>query len=368
MDINKIKQFIKKSLMVTISDIQDKFALSYDETSKLFEQLEKEGAIEKICGIFYEWSYSDMPELFEGVKRKHLYLEALRYCIDKKEINLHNVCKKCEIEMDEAQKILAWMRRNKFISEDNSEILLSRKEFVELFGDVYALYYMFNAKGQPVYDDEEWERGIPLDDEGCAITDEEYDEVHQRCLAWNEKYLRMAKIFEEAEREEKEKLERESAERNNALRDLTRALKRVTFKVSSHTYTPMVEEKTTTDGEIIVNLRDGDVRKLSSRYKIKKSALGKFAEMKIEASLLRQVCHARDCTAKLYELLVRKYPNITKRQMMSKLNNLWTIAEDCGNWKITYAVKHLIEETVKLTVDQFETKRKVTLLRAQHRK
>lgn len=458
MNIDSVKEYIKKCLRVTVAEVQYKFALSYSETRNLFAQLESEGYIVKVSELFYDWAYKDMPGIFDSIESKHLYLQALRYCIDTKSVDVNRVSKYCQIRLLEANKIFAWMMRNRFISDDCKTLLLSKKEFVERFGDVFALYYTYNRDGQPIYDDDDedevWEE-INLTGDGDIEEDERrlmqrIEEMDKRAIenAGGNLLAKQIELLEEFNKEEsrglqadglpsdefcikalwfclnnsyfvshfsiarefdvglfcayeavewmKEKgfvsprdtltitkdefiarfgtdltyeaVHKEVEARQNTLQSLAVVMKKASEKVLNSKYTPIVEEIADADGEIMVSLRDGDVRELPLRYRIKKSALGKFAELKFDVSMLRQVCRARRCDEKVLQILLRKYPNITKGQIMSKLNDLLTVAENCGNRRINHAVKRLHTQLSQLTVDQFDAKRRLILFNAKHRK
>lgn len=458
MNLDLIKEYIKKCLRVTVAEVQYKFALSYGETRNLFAQLESEGYIVKVSELFYDWAYKDMPGIFDGIESKHLYLQALRYCIDTNNIDIDRVCKYCQIRLIEANKIFAWMMRNRFISDDCKTLFLSKKEFVKRFGDVFALYHTYNSDGQPIYDDDDedkvWEE-ITLTGNGDVEEDERrliqrIVEMDKRAIenAGGNVFAKQIELLEEFNQEESrglqsdglpsdefcikalwfclnnsylvshfsiarkfdvglicayeavewmkengfvssrntltitkdefvarfgtdltyETVNTEVEARQNALQALAIVMEKATKKVLDDKYTPIIEEMANTDGEIIVSLRDGDVRELPFRYRIKKSALGKFAELKFDVSMLRQVCRVRSCDEKLLRLLVRKYPKITKGQMMTKLNDLLPIAENCGNWRINHAVKRLHTQISQLTVDQFDTKRRLILFNAKRKK
>lgn len=136
----QITQYIHKSKVFSIPQLQAELQISYYEAKRAVDKLTADGKISKVDGLFYRYDQPDRvfdkARCDETVQDK--YVKILKYCIEKETVTLFQVAHEFPVGLITVNSAMEWMGRSGYLSPvldgGKRKALITMEQFNEIFG------------------------------------------------------------------------------------------------------------------------------------------------------------------------------------------------------------------------------------------
>ncbi|MCM1533660.1 MAG: hypothetical protein NC099_03295 [Corallococcus sp.] len=141
MEIKDIEKYVNECRRFEMPELQEQFSLSYEETNKVIDELQKSGVIKFRGGFSYEAIRWDKRKNFANTvckpqnEQEEFFVQALWECVKNGESSVSLVQRRLVCGYNRAASAIEWMEKNNYINPyPDRKVKMSVEEYVDKFG------------------------------------------------------------------------------------------------------------------------------------------------------------------------------------------------------------------------------------------